>query len=197
MFTNTCTATVWGVIQSTVVGGGMLRCSVNEGQGGADGMQREPERAQRGVRGREGPEEGWSRLLIGTPCSQASLDGHTYLSNGKGPTNRLHYWTHLGLAPDKVTASPHGKRTLWLVVKENKSHRIRIRCHLLDGSDKYERSCTPIIKRWEKVRIYYQYLIRYYKPLKKNPLNREITLMVMVSFVFDCDWSQITQSGRW
>lgn len=122
-------------------------CDVNEGHGGADGMQGEPERAQRGVRGCEGPEEGWSRLLIGTPCSQGSLDGHTYLPNGKGPTKRLHYWTHLGLAPDNVTASLHGKRTLRVVVKENKSHRSGIRCHLLDGSDKQVRSCTPIIKR--------------------------------------------------
>lgn len=146
----------WRSDMELVVGGGIQQCPVNEGQVGADGTQGEPERAQRGVRVRKGPEEGWSRLLIGTPCSQASLDGHTYLPNEKGPSNCLHYRTHLGPAPDKVTASPHGKRALWLVVKENKSHRIRIRCHLLDGSDKYERSRTAVIKRWEKVRIYYQ-----------------------------------------
>lgn len=32
---------------------------VNDGQSGADGMQAEPERAQRGVRGSEGPKEGF------------------------------------------------------------------------------------------------------------------------------------------
>lgn len=119
----------------------------------------------------KGPREVWGAVrgpeeagydLMGTPCSPASLDGHTYLHNGKGPGSRLHYWTHLSIAPDKVTASLHGKRTLWLVVKENKSHRGEMRRHLLDGSDKYERSCTTIIKRWEEARMYYQYLVRYY-----------------------------------
>lgn len=104
----------------------------------------------------------------------------------EGPTNPLHYWTHLSLAPDKVMASPHSKRTLWLVVKENKSHRRRIRCHLLDGSDKYERSCTLIIKRWEKPRIYYQYLIRFYTTPRNSTFNREIISRVMVSLSFHC-----------
>lgn len=122
------------------------------------------------MRGHEGPGEGWPWLIIGTPCSQASLDGRTYLPNGKGAASRLHYRAHLGLAPDKVTASPRGKRTLWLIVKENKSHRREIRCHLLDGSDKYERSCTVIIKRWEMVRIYYQ----YYMEVHEHPKNNSI-----------------------
>lgn len=75
-------------------------------------MWGEAVRARRGVRGREGPGEGWSRLLIGTLRARASLDGHTYLPNGKGPADRLHYWTHIRLAPDKVTASLHGQRAL-------------------------------------------------------------------------------------
>lgn len=110
-------------------------------------MQREPKRAQRGVRGREGPEEAWSSLLIGTPCAWTSLDGHTYLPNGRGPVERLHYRTHLAFAPDKVTASRRGEPTRRLDVKENKSGGSGIRCHLLGEGDKYERSCAAIIKR--------------------------------------------------
>lgn len=45
---------------STVAGGGGGGWGpVNEGQGAADGMEGEPKRSQRGVRGREGPEGGW------------------------------------------------------------------------------------------------------------------------------------------
>jgi len=42
---------------------------------------------------------------MGTLCSRASLAGHTSLPNGKGAAGHLHYRTHLGLAPDKVTGS--------------------------------------------------------------------------------------------
>lgn len=146
--------------KSTILLGRMRQGPVNEGQDGADGMYREPERAQRGVRGREGPGEAWSSLLIGTPCSWISLEGHTYLPNGKGPVKSLHYQTHLVFAPDKMTASLHGEWSPWLIVKENKSHRSGIRCHLLAGGEKYERLCTQMIKRWEKVKVYYQYLFK-------------------------------------
>lgn len=134
------------------------------------------------MRGREGPEEAWSSLLIGTPCSWTSLDGHTYLPNGKGPVNRLHYWTHLGFAPDKMTASLHGEWTLWLVVKENKSHGSGIRCHLLAGGDKCERSCTPIIKRWEKVRMYYQYLIKRCLPRIAASTEKSLLMAFFASY---------------
>lgn len=75
----------------------------------------------REVWGCEGPKDAWTRALIGTPCSRTSLDSHTYLSTAKGPVNCLHYWTYLCFAPDNLTASLHGQRTVWLVVKEERA----------------------------------------------------------------------------
>lgn len=138
MSTNTHVHIVWV---------GMLRDLVNKGQGWC---WRGVERAREGPERCEGHKDGWSRLLIGAPCSQASLGDHTYLPDGRGPAAAFITGLTSALHLTKWRLPRMANAPSDLLLRKIKATGAGIRCHLVDGSDKYEGSCTPIIKRWEE-----------------------------------------------
>lgn len=81
-----------------------------------------------------------------------------------------------------------------LLLRKIKATGAGVRCHLVNGSDKYEGSCSPIIKRWEKMEIYHQRLLFQESLLEKACLNEKSLRRFQIIDVLTC--SKIISSRR-